>query len=171
MINMSLILDVGCGDNKIEGAIGLDLRRTKNVDIIADASAKYLPFKEGVFDHVYSSHIIEHFSHRLVKDIVKKWVRVLKKGGIFEIRCPWLRKTALYFFLNPTWKNIIHIYGGQDYEGNFHKCGFSFGLLKNLLEECGIHKVIRVKSYRGRPFIPIDLHVIGIKKRTQPKPT
>ena len=50
-----LILDIGCGDRKIEGAI--DIRRTKDANIIADA--RYLPFKNEVFDHVYSSHLIE----------------------------------------------------------------------------------------------------------------
>jgi len=91
-----LILDIGCGDRKIESAIGLDIRRTKDANIIADA--RYLPFKNEVFDHVYSSHLIEHFSHREVKDVVKEWVHVLKKGGTIEIRCPWLRVRALIFF-------------------------------------------------------------------------
>ena len=167
MINNKIILDIVCGKNKIEGAIGLYIRETKNVDVIEDAISIYLPFKDEVYDKVYSSHVIEHFSHHLVRGIMKNWVRVLKKGGTIEIRCPWLRIRALLFFLNPTWGNIINIYGGQDHEGNFHKCGFSFGLLKNLLEECDIHKVRRViKGYRGIPFIPDCLHVIGIKKDT-----
>jgi len=157
------VLDIGCGESKLEGAIGIDIRRTKSVDIIADA--RHLPFKDEVFDHVYSSHLIEHFSHREVKDVVKEWVRVLTKGGTIEIRCPWLRVRALIFFLRPTWGNVKHIYGGQEHEGNFHKCGFSFNLLKELLEECGITKVRRViKAYKGIPFIPDCLHVRGVKK-------
>lgn len=76
MSDKKLILDIGCGDRKLKGAIGIDIRKTKDVDIIADAH--YLPFKDEVFDHVYSSHLIEHFSHREVKDVVKEWVRVLK---------------------------------------------------------------------------------------------
>ena len=97
-----LILDIGCGENKLEGAIGVDIKKTKAVDVIADA--RYLPFKDEVFDNVYSSHLIEHFSHREVKNVLKEWVRVLKKGGTIEIRCPWLRVRALIFFLRPTWE-------------------------------------------------------------------
>jgi hypothetical protein len=68
-------------------------------------------------------------------------------------------------FLKPSWKNVRNIYGGQDNEGNYHKCGFSFKLLKELLEECGIVKVKRViKEYNGIPFIPDCLHVRGVKK-------
>lgn len=159
----NIILDIGSGENKIEGAIGLDVRRIESVDIISDAHK--LPFKDEVFDLIYSSHLIEHFSHREVKDAVKEWIRVLKKDGIIEIRCPWLRVRALIFFLRPTWKNVRNIYGGQEHTGNFHKCGFSFKLLKEVLDECGIIKVKRVidRGYKGIPFLS-DLHVRGVKK-------
>jgi predicted SAM-dependent methyltransferase len=154
-----LTLDIGCGERKMaSNAIGLDVRRTKAVDIIADA--RLLPFRDEAFDVVYSSHVIEHFSHREVKDVVREWARVLKRGGTIEIRCPWLRVRALIFFLRPTWENVKNIYGGQENEWSFHKCGFSFGLLKRLLEECGIVKVRRVikRGFLGLSFLS-DLHV------------
>jgi len=157
-----LMLDIGCGEGKREGAIGVDLRKTTSVDIVADA--RHLPFANESFEYVYSSHIIEHFSHREVKCVLAEWTRVLKKGGIFEIRCPDLRARAFLFFLNPSWQNVRNIYGGQDYAGNYHKCGFSYGLLKSLLESCGIKKVKRViKGYKGIPFLPDCLHVRGVK--------
>jgi hypothetical protein len=88
-----------------------------------------------------------------------------KKGGVLEIRCPDLRARAFLFFLNPSWQDVRNIYGAQDYAGNYHKCGFSYGLLKDLLESCGIHKVKRViKGYKGIPFLPDCLHVKGVKK-------
>lgn len=88
-----LLLDIGCGDNKRKGFIGIDIRRTCGVDIIADAHM--LPFRNEAFDHAYSSHLIEHFSHREAHKVVAEWVRVLKKNGIIEIRCPDLRARAL----------------------------------------------------------------------------
>jgi hypothetical protein len=46
-----------------------------------------------------------------------------------------------------------------------HKCGFSFGLLKGLLESVGIKDVKRViRGYKGIPFLPDSLHVRGIKR-------
>jgi predicted SAM-dependent methyltransferase len=80
-----LVLDIGCGENK-KGHIGIDIRETKVVDIVADA--RFLPFRDESFDSVYSSHTIEHFSHREVKNVLAEWVRVLKKGGVMEVRCP-----------------------------------------------------------------------------------
>lgn len=158
-----MMLDIGCGENPKKGDIGLDLRKTSSVNIVADA--RMLPFKDESFDHVYSSHLIEHFSHREVRDVLLEWARVLEKSGTIEIRCPDLRVRALLFFLSPSWQNVKNIYGEQDYVENQHRCGFSFRLLKHLLESCGIRNVKRiVKGYKGIPFIPDCLHVRGVKR-------
>jgi hypothetical protein len=56
--------------------------------------------------------------------------------------------------------------GGQDYPENLHRCGFSYVTLRTLLNELGIVKVRRIyDGYKGIPFIPSDLHVIGVKPR------
>lgn len=142
--------------------IGLDLLRAVSVDVVADA--RMLPFKDESFDHVYSSHLIEHFSPREVEGVLIEWVRVVKRKGIIEIRCPDLRGRAFLFVLNPSWQNVKQIYGEHDYVGSQHRCGFSFGLLKRLLESCGTRNVKRiVKGYKGIPFIPDCLHVKGVK--------
>lgn len=157
-----LTLDIGCDESKREGAIGVDFRKTSSVDVVADAH--WLPFINESFGHVYSSHLIEHFSHQDVKSVLTEWVRCLRKGGILEIRCPDLRVRALLFFLNPSWQNVRNIYGAQNHACNYHKCGFSYGLLKDLLESCGIKEVKRViKGYKGIPFLPDCLHVKGVK--------
>lgn len=156
-----MIIDIGCGDNK-KADIRVDIRKTSSVNILADA--RKLPFRAESFDYVYSSDVIEHFSHREVGSVLAEWARVLKSQGTLEIKCPDLRARAFLFFLIPNWKNVVNVYGGQDYEGNYHKCGFSYELLKALLESCGIRKVKRiVKGYKGIPFVPDCLHIRGIK--------
>ncbi len=138
------------------------MRKTKFVDVVADVRA--LPFRSEVFNQVFSAAVIEHFSHRQIRDVIVEWTRVLRSQGTLEIECPDLRARALLFFLFPNWKNIQDIYGGQDYDGNYHKCGFSYELLKSLLESCGIKQIKRVvRGYKGIPFIPDCLHVKGIK--------
>jgi len=158
-----MMLDIGCGENSKKGDIGLDLRKTRSTDIVADA--RMLPFNDESFDNVYSSHLIEHFSHREVRNVLLEWIRVLKKSGAIEIRCPDLRARALLFFLSPSWQNVKNIYGEQDYVGNQHRSGFSFRLLKHLLESCGVRNVKRIiNGYKGIPFIPDCLHVKGVKR-------
>ncbi len=157
-----MMLDIGCGEIQNRGAICVDFRKTSKVDIVADA--RMLPFNAESFDHVYCSHLIEHFSISEVRNVLVEWVRVLKREGVIEIRCPDLRARAFLFVLNPSWQNVKNIYGGQDYFGNQHRCGFSFGLLKYFLESCGVKKIKRViKGYKGLPFIPDCLHVKGVK--------
>ena len=158
----TIALDIGCGDDKLSGSFGIDVRKTNAVNIIADA--RFLPFRDKSVDYVFSSHLIEHFSHRKINGVIEEWWRVLVIGGTIEIRCPDLRLRSLLFFFNPNWQNVRKIYGNQDYEGNYHKCGLSYGLLKRLLEGCGARKVKRViKGYRGIPFLPDCLHVRAIK--------
>ncbi len=158
-----MILNIGCGDSAKKGEVGLDIRKMISVNIIADAHM--LPFKDESFDRIFSSHLIEHFSHQEITKVLVEWVRVLKRDCIIEIRCPDLRARALLFFLNPTWSNIKKIYGREDYSDNYHKCGFSFQILRSLLESCGISNIKRIISgYKGIPFIPNCLHITGIKQ-------
>jgi predicted SAM-dependent methyltransferase len=161
---MDIILEIGCGEEKIFfGSICIDVRRTSIVDVVCDA--RKLPFPNEMFDHIYASHIIEHFSHRDIEKILQEWIRVLKKNGKLEIRCPDLRIRSLLYFLFPTKQNIENIYGKQDYEYNFHYTGFSFQQLKQLLNNHQIKSVKRVfDGYKGIPFLPSDLHMIGIKE-------
>ncbi len=50
------MLDIGCGDRKIEGSFGLDVVKKPGVDIVADA--RHLPFKDQSIDHVHASHVV-----------------------------------------------------------------------------------------------------------------
>ena len=159
---LSFVVDIGCGESKLEGALGIDLRVADSVDLVADGLN--LPFRDGAVDHVFSSYLIEHYGHRVVEHVLIEWVRVLKRGGFLEIRAPNLRSRALLFVLNPTWHSIVQIFGEQDHLGNFHKSGFTKGILKDLVRSAGIVNIRDIfESYRGIPFIPRCIHVIGQK--------
>ena len=45
-----------------------------------------LPFKDGVLDFVYSSHLLEDFLDWT--PILKEWIRVIKRGGYLIIMLP-----------------------------------------------------------------------------------
>jgi len=158
-----MILEIGCGESKTYGhSLGLDIRRTTETDIIADARS--LPFHDDVFDLVFSSHCIEHISHREVRSALSEWVRVLRPTGTIEIVCPDLRARAAIFAARPTWDGVMNIYGDQDYPENSHLSGYSYGLLKGILESLGVRRVKRViDGYRGIPFIPNCLHLVAEK--------
>jgi predicted SAM-dependent methyltransferase len=84
---MKKVLEIGCGNKKIfSKSVCTDVRKTPVVDVVCDA--RDLPFEDNSFDHVYASHIIEHFSHKETQNVLDEWIRVLKENGILEIRCP-----------------------------------------------------------------------------------
>ena len=54
------ILDVGCGTNKTEGAVGLDNNPRTGADVIHDLGEIPYPFPDNEFDLVVSNHVVEH---------------------------------------------------------------------------------------------------------------
>lgn len=83
-------LNIGCGDKILEGYTNIDVvesRGDKKVDVICDI-AKLDKFEDSCADEVLSVHVIEHFYYWEIEDVVKNWLRVLKKGGSLIIETP-----------------------------------------------------------------------------------
>jgi predicted O-linked N-acetylglucosamine transferase (SPINDLY family)/glycosyltransferase involved in cell wall biosynthesis len=80
-----LRIDLGCGVNKPDGFIGVDLCSGVGVDIIADLS-KIFPFKDDSVDEVRAHDIIEHLQDR-IHTMNEIW-RVCKPGAKVDIRVP-----------------------------------------------------------------------------------
>jgi SAM-dependent methyltransferase len=87
------ILDVGCGANKYEGAIGLDNNPRTAADVIHDLGDIPYPFADDEFDLVVSSHSIEHGPDVMV--FVEELYRITKNGGRIKIVTP--------HYTNPDW--------------------------------------------------------------------
>jgi predicted SAM-dependent methyltransferase len=90
-----LKLDIGCGKDKKSGYIGIDISPDSNADIIA--SALNLPFKEESVDEIHSSHLVEHFFPEEAQKFFAEVYRVLKKGGLANIKIDkdWRKKRLL----------------------------------------------------------------------------
>ena len=80
------ILDIGCGNNKIAGAVGLDIDPATKADVIWDLNRYPYPFDAGSFDEIYGKHIIEHVDDPIA--LVKEIYRVTKPGGVCFIETP-----------------------------------------------------------------------------------
>lgn len=55
--------------------------------MVCDLDRQKLPFEDDTFEYVYASHILEHIDD--VAEVVYEIHRVLKPGGILEIRTPY----------------------------------------------------------------------------------
>jgi SAM-dependent methyltransferase len=87
------ILDVGCGQNKFAGAIGLDSNPRSHADVIHDLGSFPYPFETDQFDEIICRHVVEHVPD--VIGLVTELHRITKPGGRLKIVTP--------HYSNPDW--------------------------------------------------------------------
>ena len=92
-------IDLGCGDGKVRGAIGVDNVLIPGVDIVADLNHG-LPFQDNSVDVVVVFHILEHVDNFL--DTMNEIWRVCKEGAYVYVRVPHAASTFV------TWKDPTH---------------------------------------------------------------
>ncbi|NES05838.1 MAG: methyltransferase domain-containing protein [Okeania sp. SIO2F4] len=137
-------LHVGCGHINhpkfinIDGLLAPHIHYIRPIDSLA-------PFKDSSVDLIYGSHCLEHFSHRIVSQVLNEWFRVLKKGGILRISVP-----DFDFLIdkyrasgNDINKIISPLMGGKNYKFNFHMTVFNQSNLELLIKKTGFKEVIK----------------------------
>ena len=85
------VLHIGCGDDKLQGATGIDLLKLPAVDIVYDLDKTPWPFEEKSFDIVYAHSVVEHVTD-IVAFMNEVW-RILAPGGRFIVSVPYFRST------------------------------------------------------------------------------
>jgi SAM-dependent methyltransferase len=95
MVASMKILDVGCGTNKTEGAIGLDNNPRTGADVIHDLGKLPYPFPDDEFDLVVSNHVVEHVPD--VMAFISELHRITRPGGRIRLLTP--------HYTNPDWAN------------------------------------------------------------------
>lgn len=92
-----MVLDIGCGNRKEPGVIGLDRVLGTQADVIADIE-QTLPFKSDVFSTIICKGVLEH-SRNLVGLMEEIW-RVAQPGAVVEIGVPHFAASEAY--VDPT---------------------------------------------------------------------
>jgi len=129
-------VNLGCGEDKRDEYVNIDIRREVNPDICIDI--RCLTFPDESVDEVIAYDIIEHFPIKEAKHILGNIYEWLKPGGVLKIRVPDLKMIAERMVRSPEDETFITlIYGGQDYFSNFHQCGFTEPILEKTLREIG----------------------------------
>jgi SAM-dependent methyltransferase len=100
------VLDIGCGTNKIPGAIGMDVNRRSAADVIHDLDDIPYPFPDNQFDEVVGRHVIEHVRDPLA--VVMELHRITRPGGLVKLIAPhW---TNPDFATDLTHRNHLNSY-------------------------------------------------------------
>ena len=95
LVALTKILDVGCGANKYEGAIGLDNNPRTAADVIHDLGDLPYPFPDDEFVLIVSRHVVEHVPD--VMAFIGELHRITRNGGRIQLVTP--------HYTNPDWAN------------------------------------------------------------------
>ncbi|PIP35048.1 MAG: hypothetical protein COS92_08510 [Desulfobacterales bacterium CG07_land_8_20_14_0_80_52_14] len=105
-----LKLDVGCGQNKKKGFLGIDIAGSQGVDFVLDITNEKLPLPDNSVDEVFSNHFFEHIDSP--KEALEELIRVSVERATFEIWTPYLKSDEAFLlghrhFYNETiWRHI-----------------------------------------------------------------
>jgi tRNA (mo5U34)-methyltransferase len=137
---MGLKLDIGCGSNPRDGYTAWDIKNGKD--------GNRLDLADGSAEAIYSSHVLEHFSHRDTAAVLKEWFRVLAPGGICQIAVPDFEWIASQ--MRGPWRTDLEmmIVGGQVDAHDHHKALFTESKLRRLMEGIGFTDVCKWKAMR-----------------------
>jgi len=80
-------LNLGCRFHRIEGFTNIDIDESIHPDIVADAT-KLESFKDNSVEEIYASHLLEHIDREQRINVLTKWYKLLKLGGILWIVIP-----------------------------------------------------------------------------------
>lgn len=137
--NFDKVLDIGCGSASFiirnPNVIGIDprinvLRFDKNNGCrVACGSLERLPVKDGKFDAVVCSEVVEHIPVNNVN--FKEFNRVLSKNGIFVIGTPDYGKIE-WRFIEYCYKKLVPLGYASE-----HINRYTFSSLLNKLQEYG----------------------------------
>lgn len=139
-------VNLGCGTDIKPGFVNIDARPLRGVDIVADIANLDKLFVDESLDEINAYDVLEHFSFTITRPVLSNWIKKLKPSGKIIVRVPDLDKILTRFKAGalPFFEAQRLIFGGQDYEFNFHYAGFTQELLEGLLLGCGCSQIIQV---------------------------
>lgn len=140
---MGYKIDLGCGSNKREGCLGIDIQNIPGVDYVVDLRVEPLPFPDQSVDYVYSRHFFEHIADPT--PIFAEIGRVASSGAQLEFWNPYAFSGSAFIFDHKIFLNEEHY---------LHMCVKHVDFWKDILRSQWLLKEIR---YIIEPAVLVDL--------------
>lgn len=146
-------LHIGCGERFLPGYKHLDARKFPHVDYVTDKLDNLEMFADNSVEEIYACHILEHFTRSAMKGgMLKEWHRVLKPAGVLRIAVPNFEAIVEEYLSSRNLESVMGLlYGGQNYEYNFHYQTYDFKRLSEILKRAGFTDI---KKYDWKEFLP-----------------
>ncbi len=178
-------LEIGASGTRVTGFETLNIQWGRDINYVLDAS-KPLPFRDGTFEIVYASHILEHIPWYTVEGTLKEWTRIVKPGGRLEVWVPdglkickvvieaeaALRDTIPddWCVKNPDrnpylWAVGRLFWGANSIYPSWHRSMFTERYLRLLFEKAGLKNIRKLSNteVRGYDHGWINLGMAGTK--------
>ena len=144
-------LNIGCGWKRMEGYVGVDIRKSRAADVVAPAWD--LPYDDASIKEIFTSHMLEHLDEDQVDKTLKEWHRVLRPNGKVVIRTPDIEKyMELFLHRDEEWKEtwgLRYIFGYQRRAHDIHYTGWWKERFRRLLPKYGF-KVVVLRNVDSR---------------------
>jgi SAM-dependent methyltransferase len=136
-----LRLNLGCGFDIRSGYLNVDLHDFHHPDLVADIRVlDMLP--SDYYEEIIAQDCLEHLPRYDTLPALKEWSRLLKKGGILQLRVP--NVVGLVDIIKAessveTQEKLIQcLFGTQAYNGDYHYTSFTKILLEHYLKEASL---------------------------------
>lgn len=156
-------IDLGCGDSKPLGYVGIDVKDAPGVDMTHDLE-KGIPYADGAVDVVRANHFLEHIGDK--EKIMAEIHRALRPGGRFEFEVP--STSGEGAFAHPSHKSY------------WNKSSFAFWAQEELCEDRPQFKIEELDEERrgGQVYVrgvmrkplPVQKALDPFQRFTPPKP-
>jgi SAM-dependent methyltransferase len=111
MHSNAICLELGSGENKKNGYIGIDLIKTNKTDIIGNLNFGMPLIRDNSCIRIYSSHVLEHISN--LELLMREIHRVIKSEGEVELIVPHF--SNVFGYSDPTHVRFFGLYSMHYY--------------------------------------------------------
>lgn len=119
-----VVLNLGCGFNKMPGALNVDAFDICNPDMVVDLNTAPWPWADNSVDQIFMHHVMEHIPNWW--EAFTECGRILKIGGMFQMAVPDESSgTAL------SYRDHHHVFTMHSFHGAFRADGRDFRAATN----------------------------------------
>jgi len=149
-------LNLGGGDVQIPGFVNIDRKTGGEVYPLA--------YADGSVDEIRASHVLEHFSHLKVVDVLKDWVRALKPGGRMRVAVPNFEWVCQKYMAGEQINVEGFVMGGHVDDDDRHGVVFDKDLLTAVFKTVGLENVTPwISELQDCASLPVSLNLQGYK--------
>lgn len=154
-LDLVLPVNLGCGSNKIEGFINIDINPEFNPDYIIYLGIENLPFENESVEELWCCHTIEHIPKIRHEKLILEVQRVLKKSGHVTFSYPEFLKCVTNWKTNFQGKKDFWeatIFGRQTTKWDSHVCAMHTPDFIPFVQNLGLKYMTHLEESKEEPY-------------------